>query len=172
MDDPEHRERKVPRELQHRGIALEQSEMFTGLSSDDRQRLAEGMRPAPFGRGEIITRQDSAAHWLYVLAKGECEVRVRGEGGAEKLVARISGPNVFGEMGVMTGERRTASVVAATEVEGYRLDKHIVNSVLRNRPEMANVIAHVMANRRVELEPVRMRLDRQAPNPAPDERRA
>ena len=151
MDDPEHRERKVQRELQHRVSALEQIEMFNGLSSDDRQRLAEGMRPAPFGRGEIITRQDSAAHWLYVLARGECEVRVRGEGAAEKLVARICAPNVFGEMGVMTGERRTASVVAATEVEVYRIDKDIFKSVLRNRPEMATVISQVMAKRRVAL---------------------
>ena len=162
MDDPEHRERKVQRELQHRVSALEQIEMFNGLSSDDRQRLAEGMRPAPFGRGEIITRQDSAAHWLYVLARGECEVRVRGEGAVEKLVARICAPNVFGEMGVMTGERRTASVVAATEVEVYRIDKDIFKSVLRNRPEMATVISQVMAKRRVELESVREGLDAEA----------
>jgi CRP-like cAMP-binding protein len=117
------------------------------------------MRPAPFGRGEIITRQDSAAHWLYVLAKGEAEVRVRNEGGAEKLVARICAPNVFGEMGVMTGERRTASVVAATEVECYRIDKDVFKSVLRNRPEMANAMSQVMAKRRVELESVREGLD-------------
>ena len=109
MDDPQHRERKVQRELQHRMEVLQHIEMFAGLSHDDRQRLAEGMQPAPFGRAEIITRQDSVAHWLYVLTKGECEVRVRGEAGGEKLVARLSAPNVFGEMGVMTGERRTAS---------------------------------------------------------------
>src|SRR5205085_5998905 len=117
---------------------------------------------APFGRGENITSQDSAAHWLYVLAKGECEVRVRGEGGVEKLVARISGPNVFGEMGVMTGERRTASVIAATEVECYRIDKEVFKAVLRNRPEMAEIISQVMARRRVDLAAVRENLDAEA----------
>jgi small-conductance mechanosensitive channel/CRP-like cAMP-binding protein len=159
MDDPQHRERKVQRELQHRIELLQQIEMFSGLSHDDRQRLAEGMQPAPFGRGEIITRQDSAAHWLYVLTKGECEVRVRGDGGAEKRVAALGAPNVFGEMGVMTGERRTASVVAATEVECYRIDKDVFKSVLRTRPEMADVISQVMAKRRVELAAVREGLD-------------
>ena len=159
MDDPQHRERKVQRELQHRMQVLEQIQMFAGLTLDDRQRLSEGMQPAPFGRGEIITRQDSAAHWLYVLTKGECEVRVRGEGGVEKLVARLSAPNVFGEMGVMTGERRTASVVAVSEVECYRIDKDIFKSVLRNRPEMAEMISQVMAKRRVELAAVREGLD-------------
>jgi len=159
MDDPQHRERKVQRELQHRTQALEQIEMFAGLSHEERQRLAEGMRPAPFGRGEIITRQDSAAHWLYVLTKGECEVKVRGEGGAEKLVARLCAPNVFGEMGVMTGERRTASVIAVGEVECYRIDKDIFKSVLRTRPDMAEVITQVMARRRAELAAVREGLD-------------
>ncbi|MGE5047470.1 MAG: cyclic nucleotide-binding domain-containing protein, partial [Deltaproteobacteria bacterium] len=162
VDDPQNKERKVQRELQHRAAVLEQIEMFAGLSADDRNRLAEGMRPAPFGRGEIITRQDSAAHWLYVLTKGECEVRVHGEGGAEKTVARLAAPNVFGEMGVMTGERRTASVVAASEVDCYRIDKDVFKSVLRNRPDMVDHISQVMARRRVELAAVREGLDAEA----------
>ena len=162
MDDPQHKERKLQRELQHRIGALEHIEMFAQLSPDDRLRLAEGMRPAPFGRGEIITRQDSAAHWLYVLTKGEVEVRIRGEGGVEKLVTRMGGPNVFGEMGVMTGERRTASVVAATEIECYRIDKEVFKAVLRNRPEMVETISQVMARRRVELAAVREGLDAEA----------
>jgi len=136
--------------------------MLAKLNPDDRVRLAEGMRPAPFGRGEIITRQDSAAHWLYVLTRGEVEVRVRGEGGVEKLVTRMGAPNVFGEMGVMTGERRTASVIAATEVECYRIDKEVFKAVLRNRPELVEVVSQVMARRRVELAAVREGLDAEA----------
>jgi small-conductance mechanosensitive channel/CRP-like cAMP-binding protein len=162
MDDPQHKERKLQRELQHRVGALQHIEMFAQLTHDDRMRLAEGMRPAPFGRGEIITRQDSAAHWLYVLTKGEVEVKVRGEGGVEKLVTRMGSPNVFGEMGVMTGERRTASVIAATEVECYRIDKDVFQAVLRTRPEMLEIISQVMARRRVELAAVREGLDAEA----------
>jgi CRP-like cAMP-binding protein len=97
-----------------------------------------------------------------VLTKGEVEVRVRGEGSVEKLVTRMGAPNVFGEMGVMTGERRTASVVAATEVECYRIDKEVFKSVLRNRPEMVEIISQVMARRRVELAGVREGLDADA----------
>jgi CRP-like cAMP-binding protein len=65
-------------------------------------------------------------------------------------------------MGVMTGERRTASVVAATEVECYRIDKDVFKSVLRNRPEMVEIISQVMARRRVELAGVREGLDAEA----------
>lgn len=162
MEDEQHKQRKVEREVGSRIAALEKVELFARLNPEDRTRLAEGMRPAPFGRGELITRQDSAAHWLYVLSRGEVEVRVRGASGVEKLVSRIVAPDVFGEMGVMTGERRTASVFAATEVLCYRIDKELFKAVLRNRPEMAEVISQVMARRRVELASVRENLDAEA----------
>ena len=155
MDDKQHQQSKAEREMAHRASVLAQLEMFKNLDEQDRGMLAAGMKPAPFGRGEVITRQDSVAHWLYVLTRGECEVRVRGEAGVEKLVARLESPNVFGEMGVMTGERRTASVVAATEVECYRLDKDLFQGVLRRRPELVESISQVMARRRVELLSVR-----------------
>jgi CRP-like cAMP-binding protein len=113
------------------------------------------MRLAPFGRGEVITRQNAAAHWLYVLTKGEVEVRVRADNGVEKIVTRLSSPNVFGEMGVVTGEPRTASVIAATEVECYRLDKEAFQRVLKVRPQIMDSVSGVMARRRVELATVR-----------------
>jgi small-conductance mechanosensitive channel/CRP-like cAMP-binding protein len=199
LEDKEREARKLDREMHLRITALEKVEMFACLSNDDRRVLAEAMKPAPFGRGEVITRQDSVAHWLYVLTRGECEVRVHSDGvqngtdggagfagdgrspqggafnggagfagdgrspqgGASngKLVARLAAPNVFGEMGVMTGERRTASVIAATEVDCYRIDKEAFRTVLRRTPSLVDSISHVMAHRRVELQGVREDLD-------------
>src|SRR5438067_4968726 len=159
QDDPQHKERKQAREIAHRVAALEQVEMLSSLSSEERLQLATFMRLAPFGRGEVITRQNAIAHWLYVLTKGEVEVRVRGDNGAEQLVARMAAPNVFGEMGVVTGEPRTASVIAASEVECYRLDKEAFQRVLKQRPQIAESVSNVMARRRVELAAVREGLD-------------
>jgi len=159
QDDPQNRERKQAREMAHRVAVLEQVEMLSSLSSEERVQLATFMRLAPFGRGEVITRQNATAHWLYVLTKGEVEVKVRADNGAEKLVTRMSAPNVFGEMGVVTGEPRTASVIAATEVECYRLDKEAFLRVLKERSEIAESVSNVMARRRVELAAVREGLD-------------
>jgi len=96
MDDPQHRERKVQRELQNRVAALEQIEMFAHLSPDERQRLAEGNAP-----GAVRTRRDHHPPGLRrPLAVRPRQGGVRSprprEGGAEKLVARIAAPNVFG----------------------------------------------------------------------------
>src|SRR5438552_1894994 len=159
LGEPEDRERKQAREMAHRVAALEQIEMLSSLSSEERVQLASFMRLAPFGRSEVITRQNATAHWLYVLTKGEVEVKVRGDNGAEKLVTRMVAPNVFGEMGVVTGEPRTASVIAASEVECYRLDKEAFQRVLKQRPQIAESVSNVMARRRVELAAVREGLD-------------
>jgi small-conductance mechanosensitive channel len=159
QDDPQSRERKQAREMAHRVAALEQIEMLSSLSAEERLNLASHMRLAPFGRGEVITRQNATAHWLYVLTKGEVEVKVRAGNGAEKLVTRMSAPNVFGEMGVVTGEPRSASVIAATEVDCYRLDKEAFRRVLKQRSEIAESVSNVMARRRVELAAVREGLD-------------
>jgi len=154
-DDPEHRERKAEREIAHKMAALEHVEMLASLSNEERLQLAAAMRLAPFGRGEVITRQNAAAHWLYVLTKGEVEVRIRADNGVEKIVTRLSAPNVFGEMGVVTGEPRSASVIALSEVECYRLDKEAFQRILKARPHIMDSVSGVMARRRVELATVR-----------------
>jgi CRP-like cAMP-binding protein len=159
QDDPEHEARKESREMAQRLVALEQLELFRGLGEDERQDLARGMRFAPFGRGEVITRQGSMAHWLYVLVKGQAEVRVRAEPEGEKAVARLDAPDVFGEMGVVTGEPRTASVVAATDVECYRIDRETFQRLMARRKDLAAHISEVMTKRRVELAAVRDHLD-------------
>jgi CRP-like cAMP-binding protein len=172
QDDQQHADRKAERELAQRVAALESIEMLQCLSADERKSLARSMRLAPFGHGEIITRQGAQAHWLYVLAKGEVEVRLKWDQPAspadgpngqprqvEKVVTRMGAPNVFGEMGVMTGEPRTASVVALTEVECFRISREAFHQLMKTRKELVESMSSVMAKRRVELQTVRENLD-------------
>jgi CRP-like cAMP-binding protein len=62
------------------------------------------------------------------------------------------GGSVFGEMGMMTGEARRATVIAKSDVDCYRLDKAGFESILRARPDVANGISQVLASRETELE--------------------
>ena len=55
-------------------------------------------------------------------------------------------------MALMTGEPRTATVVALSDVVRYRLDKGVFADVLRQRPSIAEAIAELMALRKVNLE--------------------
>ena len=105
-----------------------------------------------------MTRQGDRAYWLYIIHSGSAEVRVYSEGGAYRTV-KVLGPGDFlGEMGLLTGEPRAATVVAAAETRCYRLDRDSFRDVLAGRPEMAEMIASTLAKRRTELDAVKLKL--------------
>lgn len=153
------RQRKESDDLRRRMQALARVEMFTHFSDDDRRTLAARLHEAPFAAGEIVTRQGAQAHWLYLIREGEACVRVRGEGGQEREVARLLGGDFFGEMSLMTGAPRAATVVAISDVVCYRLDKQAFQHVLRQRPELAEQVADTLAHRTVALQAVKQELD-------------
>jgi len=110
-----------------------------------------------------MTRQGAEAHWLYLIHKGDAEVRVSVDGGkTSERVAIIHAGDFFGEMGLMTGAPRSATVNALTDVECYRLDKEAFNETLHRRPEIAEDISLILARRRVELEATREDLTEEA----------
>lgn len=132
--------------------------LFRDLTDDELDRIASEVHFAPFAAGETITRQGAVAHFLYILHRGKAEVRLT-VGNEDKLVAALEAPGFFGEMGLMTGEPRQASVVATTDTVCYRLDKASLDSVVRDRPQIAAGMSAVLAERRVALESVREDLD-------------
>lgn len=116
------------------------------------------MKYAPFARGEAMTRQGSEAHWLYLLEEGRASVKVS-DGVTEREVAKLSDGSFFGEMSLLTGEPRSATVIAETDVECFRLDKVTFQWVIEKRPEVMEQVATLLAKRRVELQAVREGLD-------------
>ncbi|HEV3189942.1 MAG TPA: mechanosensitive ion channel family protein [Polyangiaceae bacterium] len=151
------------RHKEQRLHAIEHIDLMAPLTPAEREFVAERLRYATFVAGETITKQGSVAHWLYILCAGSVEVRRHLEGAPlAKKVANITAPGFFGEMGLLTGEPRGADVVAATDVECYRLDKEGLERILHDRPEVAEQMAHTVAGRQVELESVLEELDEQA----------
>ena len=162
QDDSEHRDRKQSRELDSRMTALDAIELFANLSEDERRLLAASARLAPFSPREVITRQGAAAHWLYVLLKGSAAVRVASADGEDRQVAVLEAPNFFGEMALMTGQPREATVIAQTDVECLRVDRKDLEEIIQRRPEIATGMSGVLATRRVELAAAREGLDADA----------
>jgi small-conductance mechanosensitive channel/CRP-like cAMP-binding protein len=161
-DKEKRRERKHHDEIEHRVKALERVELFHTLTDAERHALAEHLKVAPFVRGEALTRQGAEAHYLYIMIQGEAEVRVGVEGSGTRMVAKLKEGDFFGEMGLMTGDPRRATIVALTDVEAYRLDKASFNETVRQRPQIAEDISHILARRNVELETVRENLNEEA----------
>jgi CRP-like cAMP-binding protein len=162
QDDSQHREDKKRRELASRIDALAAIDLFSNLSPEEQRTLATSARLAPFAAREIITRQGAQAHWLYVLLKGRAVVRVVADQGEDRQVAILEAPSFFGEMALMTGQPREATVIAESDVECLRVDRNDLAGIIQQRPEIAQEISEVLAKRRVELAAVREGLDSDA----------
>jgi small-conductance mechanosensitive channel/CRP-like cAMP-binding protein len=159
--DAETRVRTQQAEAERREAALQGVEFLRALTPEEKVYVAGRLKYALFAPGETVTKQGAVAHWLYIIVAGVAEVRVNIEG-SNKAVAKVQAPGFVGEMGLMTGEPRTATVVALTEVECYRLDKEGFNKIMVGRPEIIREISNVLAHRKVELQAVREDLDADA----------
>jgi len=141
---------------------LELVAIFRGLTADEREKVAQTLIYTPFVAGETIIVQGHAVHHLYILTSGCVEIRVSIDGGPSSAVKKLDAPDFFGEMGMLTGEPRRATVVAVTNVECWRLDKEGLQGILSARPQIATEISHILASRDVELAAVREGLSEDA----------
>jgi small-conductance mechanosensitive channel len=153
-ETPERESRKAERELAQRLRALEKVDLFSGLSAKLKRQLAEQLEPAPFARGEAVTHEGDLDDGLYMIVEGEAVVRI-GKLGEERDVARLAAGQFFGEMSLMTGEARTATVIAATEMLCYRMRKVAFQEILEQTPAIADQIAEVLVMRRSALSAAR-----------------
>lgn len=141
-------------ELARRQAILADVDLFASFSADELRALAEKLVIAPFVKGSTITRQGRVAHWLYLIVSGEADVWIEQNGKRTHIATLMSG-SVVGEMGMMTGEPRRATVTARSDVECLRLGKSGLESVLRARPDIASEISAVIAARQGQLDEAR-----------------
>jgi hypothetical protein len=153
--DQAHADTVRRRELTRRLHALANVPPFTTLPEDAKADIAERLQYAPFARGDVITKQGNKAHWLYILAYGEAEVLYEPPGGQPQVIGTVHAGQFFGEMALITGDTRAATVIAKSDVECYRLDRASFQELLLARPEIENEIRKVIGGRKGDLESAR-----------------
>lgn len=147
QENETHRQAAWQRELARRLKVLAGIDLFAPLDEGERQTIAERLVHAPFARGDVMTRQGSEAHWLYIIAGGQADVVWEAPTGEKRVLTRLPPGSTFGEMGLMTGAPRSATVVAASDVECYRLDKSGFEDILHQRHAIADSMSHILAQR-------------------------
>jgi small-conductance mechanosensitive channel/CRP-like cAMP-binding protein len=129
---------------------LDSLELFASLTEDERHALATQLAPRPFAPGDIATRQGDPSDSLYILARGTVRIfreAEPGTAGERQPLTTLSAPQYFGEMGLLTGQARTATIVAESDVLCYRLDKRGFEEIIRARPVLAEAISKTVAER-------------------------
>jgi small-conductance mechanosensitive channel len=142
--------RKDDEEYARRVDALSRVDVFRALDAEKIDRLSRRLRMLMFGPGETILRQGDPGDSLYVVRSGAVAVQI-GVLGAFKEVATLSDGQFFGEMSLMTGATRAATVVAKSDVECYIVDKEAFQEILQEKPELAGIISDILARRQVAL---------------------
>ena len=158
-ENEKHEDMVRNREVLLRMKTLRRVELFSQMNDDELRKLAERLKYAPFAKGNIISKRGAIAHWLYIIINGEAEVYVEAANGEKHVLNVLSKGSFFGEMGMMTGAPRSASVIAKTDVECYRLDKEAFEEILLARPGIAEGVSHVLVARRAQLDSALQNMD-------------
>lgn len=139
--------------------ALRAVEMFRALSNEETANLAGRLRKEGFALGEVIIREGEQGESLYVLARGRVRILLSLRSGLTEQVGTLEPGDFFGEMSLMTGEARSATVIAMDQVDCYVMEKAHLVETLAKRPELAAELSSILADRQVGLEAARGRLD-------------
>lgn len=140
------------KDLAERKRLLSGVPFFTPLPAEDLEFLAANAGLQGFAAGEEVVRQGEAGYSFYVVMEGLAEVRSSTrDGGKEVELARIQRGGYFGEMSLMTGERRSATVVAAVDTEFLVVDKEHFKSVITKHPEVVNRISEIIVARKMQI---------------------
>jgi len=141
------------RELLRRVKTLRRVELFKQMTDDELHKLASRLKYAPFAKGNVITKQGATAqHWLFIIINGETEVYLEAPNGEKRRLSVLTKGDFCGEMSLMTGAPRVASVMALTDVECYRLDKEAFEEIMQARPSIAEEVSHILVKRRAQLD--------------------
>ena len=115
------------------------------------ERLAARTRVALYSDGEEIIRQGEPGSELFIVRKGEVLVLVGKDGRRPAEVARLGRGKFFGEMSLLTGETRSATVVANGSCELFVVGHDEMREILEAHPHLAEHFAAELAGRRAEL---------------------
>jgi small-conductance mechanosensitive channel len=141
------RPQAAQREIDHRIAALDAMDLFSSLTGAERSALAPKLTTCAYVPDEIVFRAGEPADSLYLLAQGDVEIVGEKDPGTRHRLATLRAPAYFGEMGLLLGQPRAATVVAAGDALCYRLDKEAFDAIIRARPELAEVLAQVLTER-------------------------
>ncbi len=137
----------VPKPPSEIGARVALLEPFVGLDQKATTELAKGSRLLVFSPGETIVRQGEEGSELYGLERGKVEVTVK-LGASEIVRVATLGPGaIFGEAALLTGGKRTATIVALTECELLAVSRKAFQGVIKAHPELEERLTALLASR-------------------------
>jgi len=121
------------------------------LSPAEIAALAVPLAARAFPAGEALLREEDEGSSMFILVDGEVSVII-GTSGKTREVTRLGPGDIVGEMSLMTGARRSATVAALTPVTALEVAMEALEPVLNASPELVHRFAAVLERRQAELD--------------------
>lgn len=134
--------------IMDRVIFLRRVSLLADLTPFDLQKVASITTEQFYAGGETIFSQGDDGDEMYVVISGEARVFIpQGKGEPEIELSRQKNGDVFGEMAVISGDKRSATAVAISDIHLLVLDRRSFESLVYERPEVSLAIMRVLSMR-------------------------
>ncbi|MEM6517985.1 MAG: cyclic nucleotide-binding domain-containing protein [Cyanobacteria bacterium P01_D01_bin.71] len=117
-------------------------EMLHNLSPSEVQAMIPLLKPLTVEPGTTLCQEGTAGDAMFIILTGEADIYK-----GPQLMAQLGAGEMFGEMALLTGEERSASVVARTPMKLYELDKSDFDGMLTRSPHLASGLSRILARR-------------------------
>ena len=116
------------------------------------EMIAEKLVELRYAHDELIIREGDQDETFFIIEKGTVEVYLLSPHGSRKVLTTLREGDFFGEMALLTGQKRTANVCALTDVRVYRLDKDSFKEILERKPDILDEIGTVLSRRKDQID--------------------
>ncbi len=125
--------------------------IFAPLSDKEVTALARLSTHQTYGPGEMIVAEGQPGRSMFVIVRGSVQV-VKGDGPDRRKIGSLKFNDFFGEMSLLTGEPRSATVLADEECEILEIRKAALGPILEANPELVESIAAMIDERNAQAE--------------------
>ncbi len=128
------------------------AQVFPRLKTSVLSEASQRLNTFIYDAGDIIIQQGAKSDLFYIVVSGEVSVIHRGENGVEIELAKLGPGEIFGEIGILTETRRSADVVADTEVTVLALDWDDFKSLVNQSDPTARDLMQIVEQRRTAFQ--------------------
>ena len=129
---------------------LRQVDFLNALGDAELQLLLPTVRIHQFGHGETLMHEGETGDSFYIMRSGTVEVLAKSANNGLIHIRDLNPPAFFGEISLMTGEPRTATIRARSDVEVLEINRHGFTLLFKKHPEVAEQVGEIIAARMSE----------------------
>ncbi len=131
---------------------LEKQPIFADIGDANIDYLLEHCEAHHFGRGERIISENAVGESMFVLTNGRAAVIIGGASGTATQVAELQRGDCFGEMSLLTGEPRSATIQATADCEVLEIKKPVFAEIVERDESLLGRLSELLAQRKLETE--------------------